>query len=370
MSTMLPSPPKSLGMLGDVLTSALKSTLGEANPLGLAAKNSVCLVLVDGLGLHNLKASAAHAGFLNSQPSTPASCYYPSTTSASIVSLATAKPPWETGFIGYQILERTSGSRMNLLSGWSSQEQAALFQPLETLSESATQAGVEFHVVAPAIYEYSGFSAATMRSATFHGHNDITQRFEKARSLLADKNKKIVYLYLPELDQCAHAQGWKSDRWLHLLEAVDSEMQNLKNSLPKSAGVVLTADHGVIDVQKNNHIYLDEYIAAEELDYVGGDTRGLFFYLKDSSSVSVYLERLAETFGDRCYIVTPEDLITAGYWGRGVRDHLLPEIIVLAKKEVALYHRDFAKPKSLEMVGHHGSISSNELSIPLIKIGF
>ena len=84
----------------------------------------------------------------------------------------------------------------------------------------------------------------------------------------------------------------------------------------------------------------------------------------------MYLERLAETIGDRCYIVTPEDLITAGYWGRGVRDHLLPEIIVLAKKEVALYHRDFAKPKSLEMVGHHGSISSNELSIPLIKIGF
>jgi hypothetical protein len=68
--------------------------------------------------------------------------------------------------------------------------------------------------------------------------------------------------------------------------------------------------------------------------------------------------------------VTPRDLIDAGYWKVGARDLLLPEIIVLAKKEVALYHRDFAKPKSLEMIGHHGSISSAEMAIPLLKIGF
>lgn len=367
---MLPSPPKSLGMLGDVLTSALKSTLGETNPLGLASKNSVCLVLVDGLGLHNLKESAAHAGFLNSQPNIPASCFYPSTTSVSIVSLATGKPPWETGFIGYQVFDRNASSRLNLLSGWSSQEQATLFQPLETLSQTATKAGVEFHVVAPMIYENSGFSAATMRSAAFHGHNEITSRFAKAQSLLAGKAKKIVYLYIPELDQTAHALGWKSDRWLHLLETVDSEVQKLKSAVPKSAGVILTADHGVIDIPKNNHIYLDELITAEELDYVGGDTRGLFVYLKNQTLASMYLEMLTESIGDRCYIVTPRDLIDAGYWKVGARDLLLPEIIVLAKKEVALYHRDFAKPKSLEMIGHHGSISSAEMAIPLLKIGF
>jgi hypothetical protein len=42
----------------------------------------------------------------------------------------------------------------------------------------------------------------------------------------------------------------------------------------------------------------------------------------------------------------------------------------MAKKEVALYHRAFAKKKSLEMIGHHGSISQQEMSIPLIALGF
>jgi hypothetical protein len=42
----------------------------------------------------------------------------------------------------------------------------------------------------------------------------------------------------------------------------------------------------------------------------------------------------------------------------------------MARKRVALYHRSFAKKKSLEMIGHHGSITNEELAIPLIKFGF
>jgi hypothetical protein len=42
----------------------------------------------------------------------------------------------------------------------------------------------------------------------------------------------------------------------------------------------------------------------------------------------------------------------------------------MARKEVALYHQGFAKKKSLEMIGHHGSISQQEMSVPVIAIGF
>jgi predicted AlkP superfamily pyrophosphatase or phosphodiesterase len=367
---MLPSPPKSLGMLGDVLTSALDSTLGRTNNLGLSQKNSVCVVLVDGLGAHNLKESGAHAGFLNSQQSTPASCYFPSTTSASIVAFATGKAPWESGFIGYQVFDRTSGTAMNLLTGWESQEHARQFQFLETVSESALKQGVEFHVVAPSLYEDSGFTEATMRGVKFHGQNEISKRFEKASSLLADKSKNLVYLYVPELDQVAHSQGWKSDRWLELLEDVDSEVRHLATALPKSAGLVLTADHGVLDIPKVNHIYIDDFIAAEDLVFVGGDTRGLFLYLKDTGQKLAVIETLTRSLGSSCYILTPDQIVEAGYWKEVSRNYLLPEIVVLAKKEVALYHRAFAKAKSLEMIGHHGSISGNEMSIPLIRIGF
>ena len=346
------------------------SVLGKPNKLNLPARRSVLVVLVDGLGSRNLKESGAHAGFLNSQNSIPASCYYPSTTASSLVSFATGKPPWENNFIGYQVYDRSTKTSMNLLSGWTNQDDAKTFQPLETISEQALSAGLEFHSVAPVIYKDSGFTAATMRGATFHGLNTVADRFSKALELLAQPTSKIIYLYVPELDQCAHAFGWKSVKWLNLLEDLDAEVQAVSRALPKNTGMILTADHGVLDIAPGNHIYLDEYLDADKFEFVGGDTRGLFLYLKDQSTTDEISRILESEIGDSSYLVTPEEFIAQGYWRESSKKSLLPDLVVLAKREVALYHRGFAKRKSLEMIGHHGSISNAELAIPLITIGF
>ena len=370
MSSMLPAPPKSFGMLGDVLISALGSVTGEPNPLNLAKKRSVCVILVDGLGSHNLKESGAHASYLNSRASLSASCYFPATTATSIVSFATGKPPWETNFIGYQIYERNSEIKRNLLTGWESQEVAKEYQSLQTVSESTIKRDIEFHTVAPSAYKDSGFTAATMRKSAFHGTKSLAERFEIAKTLLADSKPKLVYLYVPELDQLAHAKGWQSQDWLSKLEDLDSEISSLAKGLTKNAAIVVTADHGVIDVHHSNHVYIDAFIEREALLNVGGDTRALYLYLKDASTRDSYLAMLKKVIGDSCYIVTPEDLIESGYWTSEINRDLVPDMLILAKKEVALYHRDFAKKKSLEMIGHHGSITAQEMSIPLMPIGY
>jgi hypothetical protein len=82
------------------------------------------------------------------------------------------------------------------------------------------------------------------------------------------------------------------------------------------------------------------------------------------------IEKLKVELGDSCYLVTPSDLVAAGYWQEIEKNSVVPDFIVLARKQVALYHRAFAKRKSLEMIGHHGSISNDELAIPLITFGF
>ena len=370
MSSMLPAPPKSLGKLGDVLISALASVRGVTNPLSLPKRRSVLVLLVDGLGSRNLKDSGAHAGFLNSQVSIEASCFYPSTTATSLVSFATGKAPWESNFIGYQVFDRSTQKAMNLLSGWENQSDALAFQPLETVSEQATSTGVEFHTIAPAVYRESGFTAATMRSAVFHGLNSMEERFAKAQSLLSAPEPKVVYLYVPELDQTAHAKGSKSSEWLNLLEDLDSHVSKLATALAKGTGFIVTSDHGIVDIAQHNHIYLDEYLTEAELEFVGGDTRGLFIYLRKQSSLQQTIEKLKVELGDSCYLVTPSDLVAAGYWQEIEKNSVVPDFIVLARKQVALYHRAFAKRKSLEMIGHHGSISNDELAIPLITFGF
>ena len=204
-----------------MLISALKSVQGIENPLQLPQRRSVVVLLVDGLGSSNLKSAGGHARFLNSQTSERISCFYPATTSTSLSSLATGASPNETGFVGYQVFDRVSSTPMNLLSGWQSQEQAEGFQNLQTVSELARTESIAFDVVSPAIYSDSGFTAATMRGSEFHGVNTVFERFTKTLDLLKLPGSRVIYLYVPELDQIAHAWGSESTKWLNALEELD-----------------------------------------------------------------------------------------------------------------------------------------------------
>lgn len=355
-----------------MLISALQSTIDEKNSLNLPAKRSVCVILVDGLGSHNLKNAGAHAGFLNSQSIEAAMCWFPATTSTSISSFATASNPWENGFLGYQVFDRPSGNPMNLLSGWTDFEAGSSFQEQETISEKAVANQIEFHTVAPEAYETSGFTGATMREGAFHGEDEIENRFSLAASLLRNSTAKVVYLYIPELDQLAHSRGVLSTAWLNKLEDLDSLVSSFTSKLPKNVGVLLTADHGVVDIEKEDHVFVDEIIPSAEFDFVGGDTRALYLYFKSGVDIQRMREMLVTSLADSCYIATPNEVIDAGYWKPLSQKSLVlaPDLLVLARRRVALYHRGFAKKKSLEMVGHHGSISSEELSIPIIRFGF
>jgi len=96
-----------------------------------------------------------------------------------------------------------------------------------------------------------------MRGAVYRGAKTISQRFEVTARLLREQST-LVYLYVPELDQIAHSQGWQSNVWIDRLEEVDSLSRELANTLPKGTGLLLTADHGVVDVPRERQVYLDE----------------------------------------------------------------------------------------------------------------
>lgn len=352
-----------------MLISALQAVQGKPNSLGISSRNSVCVILIDGLGFHNLVEAAGHARYLNGLNIDKSYCFFPSTTSTSLTSLATTKPPAATGFIGYNIYDRTTKKRMNLLSGWHDQESATKFQTLPTISELAVASGVAFDVVSHATYENTGLTAATMPSATFHSANSIEERFAVAAELMKQDDQRVIYLYVQELDQMAHAVGSNSYQWLAELEALDALVKNFAFEIPKGAGAILTSDHGVIDVTEFEKIFLDELLPEDEMLFVGGDTRGLMIYLRDATTASRYMESLESSLGEFCYVVTAEQLVTAG-WVADVqqRTEIVPDFWLLAKRNVALYHRSFARPKSIFNVGHHGSISDRELAIPIIRL--
>jgi predicted AlkP superfamily pyrophosphatase or phosphodiesterase len=354
-----------------VFVSALSSITGKQNSLGLPRVKNACVIMVDGLGAANIEFRSGHAPLLSRQLQQDGfiQCGFPSTTVSSLASFSTGVRSGVHGMVGYQILDRDVMSSINLLTGITTQEEATKWQPRETVAQQAAVEGVEVFFVGPAEYEKSGFTMATMRGAKYAAGKSIEDRFIVAQRLLATTSNVLVYLYIPELDQKAHAFGSKSVQWVEKLEDLESALKKFVTKCANSTGILLTADHGIVDVAAERQIFLDE-IELPALISVGGDPRVLFLYFNSAKeNINETQDILQKFLGKRAYVATRDELISAGWFGN-VQDFAamrLPELFVIALGETALYHRSFAKPKSLKMVGQHGSISSDELNVPLLR---
>lgn len=374
---MLPSVPKSLGRLSDVFVSSLGSITGKDNRLGLPRARRVCTVLVDGLGSENIRNAAGHARFLNETLAAQRSitCGFPSTTATNISSFATGLMAGAHGLVGYQVMNPADRKPVNLLTGWNATVDPLKWQPSSTVTEAALSSGVACYVIGPKEYQDSGFTRATMRTATYLVAKSISERFELAKKMLHGNTDALIYLYVPELDQAAHAFGSQSSEWLAQVEILDGALKSTVQNLPRGAGLSLTADHGIIDVASNRHIFLDEYDGMlSGLELAAGDPRVSYLYFEPDPKRSfreLALE-LQVAIGSSVVACETQSIIDAGWYGKVVSTEAqarLPQISILSLADVALYHRRFAKAKSLNMIGQHGSISPRELRIPLLGFG-
>lgn len=349
--------------------SALGSISGIENRLKLRRVKKACVVLVDGLGVENISYAGGHMPFLGRQSMNTIRCSFPSTTATSLVSFATGLAPGEHTFVGYQVQQHSQP--LNLLTGLSPDE-ATMMQTKMTVSEMAVQADIPTYFIGPAEYETSGFTAASMPSAVYVAEKTVADRTQRARQLIKEQKSCLIYLYVPELDQTAHRYGSESRNWLEKAEEVDTELRRLSDELGTQAGLLVTADHGIVDVQPEDHIYLDDFdFDWSQVQSIGGDPRARFIYLKNSVDIDIVKNQLTELIGPAAFVCGLSDLIDAGWLTREVSAEamaLYPQLFVIAKTRIAIYHRAHSKPQSMKMIGQHGGWSDAETRIPLIRL--
>ena len=368
MRTMLPAISRSSLNLQDVFRSAEASVCGEQNVLDLPTTSSAIVLMIDGLGFVNLQQHAR--GFLCSRLTGNdfATCGFPSTTTSSITSFATAASASAHGLFGYSIFNRSNSENVNLLSGL---DKFSILEYLK-IAPISEMSRTKVHAVTLKNYEDSGFTRATMHGAKHHFAEQISERLDLARSIVATEPGSLVYVYLPELDKQAHRSGVKSAAWGELLDHVDECVQMLVAKLPADVGLLVTADHGVVDIDKTQHVFIDDLVDfRDELLSVSGDPRATFVYLADSGDKERIHEELAESLGGRAAVVTPGQLVELGYWQPELldEDDLMPDLVIVATADVAVFHRQFSSATSQRMVGHHGGVSDAETQVPLLRFG-
>jgi predicted AlkP superfamily pyrophosphatase or phosphodiesterase len=365
---MLPAIPAAFGNLKDVFRSAEASVLGQKNAFNLGKVDTAVVIMVDGLGAENLAANSSSARFLSSiSQADQVFSGFPSTTVVSLGSFATGVDSSKHGLFGYRIFDRSTSESINLLSGV---DKYSVLDYLlcESISETSD---VDVHAITLAEYENSGMTRATMNKAEHHFAATITERFEIAAALCGQPNR-LIYLYVPELDQAAHRFGVNSNQWRELLSELDVAVAGFAQCLGERVGVLVTADHGIIDISQDRHVYLDliSELEGKVLD-VGGDPRVAYVYLQPNANQQQIVTAIDDYCSGRVETFRPDELVELGLWQAELLElsDLLPDLIVIAIADVAIYHRNFARTTSLKMVGQHGALSDVEIKVPLIRLG-
>ncbi|WP_258067235.1 MULTISPECIES: alkaline phosphatase family protein [unclassified Rathayibacter] len=371
MTHMLPPAPDGRRSLADVLPGALDALLGRPGLFGSPRVERIVVVLVDGLGAANLRQRAGHSRTLAPalNRGTTLVSGFPTTTAAALASLTTGLRPGGHGMVGYRVLDRASDRLVNQLSGWDEGMVPETWQPHPTLFEQASAAGVRAGVIGPARYARSGLTRAILRGAEYHSAGGVAERFTAARALLDEGGRQLVYLYVPELDQAAHARGWESPEWTAALELLDGEIGGAVRGLSARESVLVTADHGIVDVPASSHVLVERGPLLEGVRHLGGEPRCLQLHLEPGVDPDQVARRWIEAEGARAWIATRDEVAASGWFGEvsPAAAERMGDVFIAARRTIAYYAADDSSGRS--MIGQHGSLTPEETQVPLLRFG-
>ena len=278
--------------------------------------------------------------------------------------------------VGYSVRDFAQDRIIKQLSGMDARINATRWQPQKTVFERAGEQGLDAVVIGPRRYSATGYTQAVLRGARYLSAESIDERTALAIGWLREAGPAgIAYLYIPELDSCGHADGSESPRWTSWLESIDSAIAELSRALGPRHGLIVTADHGVLDIPEISHIFVDSdpgLLAG--VRFVAGEPRCLQLYFEaDATEIhrASTVARWQEREGARSWVVTRDEVIAAGWFGAVLPEVLLRmgDIFVAARKNVAYYDSRTITSHTTHMVGQHGSLTPQELKVPVLRFG-
>lgn len=351
------------GSLADLLPSVCDGLRvpGCWDHLGLGEHDRVVVLVIDGLGWHQLMAAADLAPALAAATRRSMTTVVPSTTATALTSLGTGEPAGGHGVVGTSF--RVEGQILFPLN-WRRDIPVALVQQAPTWWSRASQAGVSVAVVSPRAYASGGLTGAALNGGAYRGADGPGERVAEIVAAARDGSRALVYGYWEALDRAAHMHGVDSPHYRAELTAADRFVQQLAEALPAGVRLLVTADHGVVDCPVL--FDLDARPAlAEQVTALAGEPRLRHVYTVPGTATAV-ARIWASELGDCAEVATREEFVASGRLGDlepGLADRV-GDVVVLARDNVRLTAASRDAVVS-SLIGQHGSLTPAEMDVPL-----
>ncbi len=320
----------------------------------------VVLLVLDGVGWHQLDERRHLAPTLSGMAGGPIQTVLPTTTSTALTSISTGATPGEHGIIGYRI--SVEGEVLNVLRWGTRHGDAREAMPPPKLQTLPAFAGHRPPIVTWAEFATSGFTAAHLDGARFRGWR-VPSTLVTEVAGLTRTGEPFVYAYYDGIDKVSHEYGLG----VHFdaeLAAVDRLVADLLEAVPAGTALVVTADHGQVhtgtDVQQ-----LDPEVLSH-VSFQSGEARFRWLHARPGRATAL-LEAAEGAHHGSAWVRSRDQVVADGWFGPRVSSDALArlgDVAVVAKGTTAFLEPTDTGPYHL--VGRHGSATAAELDVPLL----
>lgn len=345
--------------IGAVVPQILGGDAAPWMPADVLEAEAVVLLVLDGLGQHALDEHGDLLPELMAMQATTLTTVAPSTTAAALTSITTGLPPAVHGVVGYRM--RVGGEVLNVL-GWQTTGRHRGPDPVAVQPERPFQ-GHDVTVVTRAEFRTTGFTAAHLRETTFLGWRLPSTLVEHVRTR-ATRGQRLTYAYYDGVDKVAHEFGPASPYFAAELAAADGLVGQMRDALPAEVTLVVTADHGQLDVGPDDVVPLDVLDGA--VAAYSGESRFRSLHARAGATGDL-LAAARDAFADRAWVFSRDQLFDEGWLGgkaSGAVRGRMGDVVLAAHAGVAF--ADPGEPNENALLGRHGSLTRAEMTVPLL----
>jgi predicted AlkP superfamily pyrophosphatase or phosphodiesterase len=353
---------------GPCITNIVPALLGHPDeapawlPEVAVDAGQVVLFTVDGLGWDQLQTRLGLVPTMGSMASVPITTVAPSTTATALTSLTTGLPPGEHGIVGYRMA--VHGEVLNVLRWSTGAGDARQTIPPSKMQPTPPFLGERPPVVTRAEYRRSGFTGAHLDPARYWGYRTLATMVTEVDRLLRS-SEPFVYAYYDGLDKVAHEYGL-GEHYDAELTWIDHTIERILAVLPRGGVLVVTADHGQVEVGGNVVPLAGEVLGMASMQ--SGEGRFRWLHARPGRAAALHEAAVAH-HGDDAWVLTRDEMVSEGWLGPVVTEAAaarLGDVALVARRDVAFHDPQDTGP--YELVGRHGSLTGAEMRVPLLAL--
>ena len=220
-------------------------------------------------------------------------------------------------------------------------------------------------VITRAEFSETGFTGAHLAGVRLYGWRMPSTLVTWVRRLLSD-GEPFVYAYYDGIDKVAHEHGI-DDAYDDEVAAADRLVSDIIAALPPGACLVVTSDHGQVDV--GDRIVALSHDLLDVTALLSGEGRFRWLHARPGMEGRL-IETARDLYADQAWIRTRDEATKEGWFGGPLSSDASTRLgdVVLAPFEPVAF-LDPADVGEVKLRSRHGSLTSAEMLVPLLAAG-